>query len=126
MPFDDDSNRRQEAPDRVLVVLEFIRSGVEQGRWCKGRLDDGDRHCLVGWVGFVAPPQVNPMAPLNGLWMDTMEALAEHLASPIQALPYYHGADKLVHFNDQQSTTREDVLKLIDAAIARRSNGASP
>lgn len=87
----------------VIDDLRAARNIIEQG-WCKGRNTDGNgSYCILGAVGVATKNE----SFATSRYYDAVCEL--RLQMPEVGLP---------DFNDDPSTTKEDVLGLFDKAIA--------
>lgn len=94
----------------VVEVLQEARKRI-QGGWIKGslmrknpRVKQGISYCLVGGVGLLGHPDKT---------LDARIALRRALGT----------GQSLMTFNDRSTTTKKDVLNLIDWAIALAEQG---
>ena len=119
MPFDNP----HQMPFGDLEVLRDARGRIaDEGNWCKGDFNDGDRHCLVAALSLAAGS--SDFRTPNG----TERRLARHLVMqlpkkvPLRTrLRIMPVRQRLMYFNDDARTTHDDVVALYDRAIERLS-----
>lgn len=89
---------------QVADALREARKLIDEpGKWCQGRLRDGNgRHCALAATHDV-PGVTGPMT------IRMHNALTRALPVEWRVLPY---------FNDNPATTWEDIMALYDRAIA--------
>lgn len=97
MPFDN-------LPTEIefdLRALSYVREQIEAGKWCKHETESRpDRRCLMGWLLQVAPPA--RAVAITKIYLDPFVPVAGWGSVP---------------YNDYRAT-REDMVNLIDRAIA--------
>jgi hypothetical protein len=102
MPFD---NVPLASP--LVLMLQAARSKIEQG-WCQGAMRQRGKVCMFGALSHEDDGSLS-------------RAAAEVLLAAIHSRGYSHG--QVTAFNDAAGRTKEQVLEVYDAAIARaRSN----
>lgn len=93
--------------NEVTEGLEKAAALIEQG-WCQGQYSDffegKENYCPVGALGALG---LSPF--LRGQMYDR---LAKHVPKNSQSF-----LNSITHFNDQPSTTKEDILLLFKKAI---------
>ena len=101
--------------NETTMVLIKARELLEKG-WCKGALRIGDSYCMSGAIWYAGggtagldnPELHDRLIPTYGLVWVAIGAKTAH-GIPRHSIPYW---------NDQLSRTKEDVLLVMDKAIA--------
>jgi hypothetical protein len=107
---------------KTVEVLGEARDLIESG-WCKGTLTDGEgSYCLRAAVGIAAGVYSIETSGDVGFLPSIdcgLEAMKRDLHA-VQLLKDFlpEGTTSIVVFNDQSGTTKEDVLAVMDKAIA--------
>ena len=95
---------------QIINILEQARSGVIAGFWCKRRYHDRGKHCIVGWLSYVADG--------GARWSDDRARdFAQKYLGP--ALLQTYPGDDVISFNDHPDTQQGDIIALFDRAITR-------
>lgn len=105
---------------KLVQLKEFY--GNNPDKWCKGsrgEYDDATSHCILGAMDRC---YINTDRPENDL--DAMAIFEEFpFDSAFEAqYPYYTHSWKLAQWNNAPERKFEDILGLIDRAIARRNS----
>jgi hypothetical protein len=106
----------------AVGVLGKARDLIESG-WCKGSLTDGEgNYCLRAAVGIAAGVYTQSESGEVG-FLPSIECGLEALKRDLHAVQLLkdflpEGTTSIVIFNDQRGTTKEDVLAVMDKAIA--------
>lgn len=108
-------------------ILRRARKMIAATGWTQGTYEDatGDKHlhCLVGWINVCSNIAADYSSPERCRWdesplpkprNDALDALIRHLPKTFQKRP-----DCVEQWNDHPKRTRDDVLALIDKALAK-------
>lgn len=102
----------------VADILRGARQIVDAG-WCKYRAQDGNKYCMVGAV-FKAQTGYSHIMSNNPAGREALYLLMKCLPwTPVpENTQYDWAAQVLPKFNDDDETTKEDVLIVFDKALA--------
>lgn len=91
-------------------ILTNARDRINNG-WCKGAYADGEgNYCAMGALGEAAKMQ-------SGLLSDDYARAYTHLNGQLPAFGFSTQDQDVVDFNDDEMTTKQDVLDLFTKAI---------
>ena len=105
----------------VAQVLTEARKLIAQG-WTQGAFYDGDDgsgcYCLAGAVVTVSIPNLGALDAEACADSPGIRALSDCLGRRVYSV---YALDRLTEWNDTPGRTQEDVLALIDRAIAKEA-----
>lgn len=103
----------------VGQVLRHARDIVENG-WCQYRVKDGDTYCMVGAVNKAYCGNPHLFHSAGTASHTALRLLLDCLPwVPQPDNPDYEWCNQVLpKFNDDSTTTKEDVLKVFDKALA--------
>lgn len=120
MPFDNVPTKKPLSPEieADLRVLRYARDAIEAGKWCQRRLRKRrlDQRCVLGWLLHAAPKRGDFIA---GTYLAPIV-----LEDGVFTLSIYASVI-VTGYNDSPTTTRDDVVNLINRGIARAEENAN-
>lgn len=102
----------------VAEILRSARDIIRQG-WCQHRAQDGNKYCMIGAV-FKAQTGQSYMNAPTPAGREALYLLMKSLPwTPVPENAQYDWAAQVIpKFNDDDKTTKEDVLTVFDKALA--------
>ena len=117
MPFD---NPNQNPTGDVQLLWDARTKVAEKSSWVQGRYSDVQRLCLAAALSVVAGSRSFD-AP-NRLERRLARLVAGQLPETVPfwtRIWFLTGRQRLVWYNDEPSTTHQDILSLLDRALHR-------
>lgn len=121
MPFDNVPMKTPLSRETLsdIRVLRHARERIEYGAWCQGDFEKVWNRCVVGWLRFIACDNdrsdmiasvyLAPALPPSAIFNPTIAKFSNSVRD---------SAAKVMVYNDLPSTSRADIIDLIDRAIA--------